>query len=931
VNNSTLSQLFILFFYTAALARSRPDPKILEAYRNIGLKFHPVGDSSGHTVAFVSRGAGYQITVAADGVTMDFSQNSRSKPSSIRMSFPGGKSIPAVEGFELQLSHDNFLIGQDRSRWRTNVPQYGKVLVRGVYPGIDVVYYGNGRQLEYDLIVLPGADVSRIRLALEGADRLQITPGEDLAIHTGTQEVLLRKPKIYQEINNRKRQVSGRYVLNGKGNVGFEIAKYDHSRALIIDPVLNYSTYFGGGGDAGAFAVATDSSGNVYLTGFSASADFPSTAGSVQTGKHEGSFAIFVSKLNSTGTGIVYSTYIGGTGDEEGYGIAVDSSGNAYVTGYTNSSDFPATAGSLQTTIGGSDDAFVLKLNPAGTALVYATYLGGRGSDAAYGVAVDASGNAYVAGTTASATFPATVGSYQKNYGGGTKDAFVSKLNSTGSQLLYSTFLGGSAEDVAFGLAVNTSGTAFVTGYTYSSNFPATVGALQTKSAGGSEAFVTALNAQGSALVYSTYLGGSGDDSASAITIDGSSSAFVTGYTGSGNFPHTNGVFQAAKAAGEDAFIAKLDPVGATLSFATFLGGTGDDFGLAIGVDSAGTVYVAGDTTSTDFPQSADAVQPSSQGGEFTSFLAILNQTGTVLNYGTYFGGGVHETAYGLTVGAPGQIFLAGYTASTDFPVTPGVLQLSSNGKEDAFVASFSGVSSPCSYALSFPDATVPVAGGSGSVTLTTGPGCSWTVTSNAAWLTVGAPRSGSGTASIIYTASTNTGQPTRSGDLTIAGITFPVTQIGGTSQPPTADSVTPKSGAGLSQTFTFKYSSGGGYKYLNEVHALINSSQSPAGGCSPYYVQANNALFLLSDDGITPLLGSITPGSAGTLQNGQCSISGTESSVSGSGNTLALNLAVTFSIGLLGDQTVYGYAIDNGNLSGTWKALGTYSIRFFF
>ncbi len=979
--------LLISFACASDIAQPRTYPITLEAYRNIGMKFQAVADSSGHADAFFSAGAGYKVTIADCNATMDFPSPSAAQPSSIHMSFAGRTTSPHIEGLDLAESHNNYLIGIDPSRWRTNIAQYGKVLCRGVYPGIDAIYYGNGRQLEYDLIVAPGTDPGRIQLAFVGAKNLKITPEGDLALQTKTQEARLRKPKIYQEFNGRKKDVAGRYVLKSQTQAGFEIVGYDHSRALIIDPILSYSTYLGGTGSEVAFAVATDSTGNIYVTGFTASLDFPVSTGSLQTSKHGGAFDIFVSKLNPSGTGLIYSTFIGGSGDEEGYGIAVDTSGNAYVTGYTNSSDFPVTTGSVQTKYGGADDAFVLKLNPAGTGLVYATYLGGTAAEAAYGIALDASGNAYIAGGTASANFPATPASYQNTYKGGTKDAFAAKFNSTGSQLLYSTFLGGSAEDVALGLAVNPLGTAFVTGYTSSSNFPVTAGALQTAAAGGYDAFVTALNAQGSALVYSTYLGGASNDSANAIAIDGSNNAFVAGYTASSNFPHGGGVFQPAKNAGDDAFVAKLDQTGGTLPFSTFLGGGGDDYALAIGVDSGGTVYVAGDTTSTDFPQSADAAQSISKGGDFTSFLSILNPAGVVLNYSTYFGGGGDETAFGLALTA-GQIVIVGYTSSTDFPVTSGVLQSVRGGGEDAFIAGFtnrtaqsptadsvtpnSGVGAAQSFTFKYSSAngysylnTVEALINSSSSSLNGACYAYYVVASNALYLENdagtgatgppltpgragtlqntqcsidGAGSSASGAGNMLMLTLASTFKSAFAGNQKLLGRAVDIGHqssgwqslgvwrtVAVVNTPPTADSVTPNAGSGTTQNFTFRYSSVNGYPYLNEVLALINGSLSGSGGCVTLYFPGSNALYLENDAGTGATGPPLTPGRAGTLQNSQCSIDGPGSSASGTGNTLALTLAVAFKASVSGNQTLFGYASDQGNLTSGWQTLGSW------
>jgi hypothetical protein len=393
------------------------------------------------------------------------------------------------------------------------------------------------------------------------------------------------------------------------------------------------------------------------VTGYTFSTDFPTTPGAFQSTFPGGGINVFVTKLDPTGSAPLYSTYLGGNGEEEGIGIAVDSSSNAYVTGYTTSTNFPTTPGAFQATLGGGRDAFVTKFNPTGSApLVYSTYLGGNGDDQGYGIAVDASGSAYVTGYTFSTDFPTTPGAFQSTFPGGGINVFVTKLDPTGSAPLYSTYLGGSGDDTGRGIAVDSSGNAYVTGITTSTNFPTTPGAFQTTKSGCSfctNVFVMKLNPIGSApLVYSTYLGGSGNNQGYGIVVDTLGNAYVTGYTTSTNFPTTPGAFQTAYAGGGlgNAFVTKLNPTGsAPLVYSTYLGGNGDDQGYGIAVDTLGTAYVTGATRSTNFPTTPGAFQTAFGGKSYYAFVTKLNPTGSVLAYSTYLGGSgedqSHDTA----------------------------------------------------------------------------------------------------------------------------------------------------------------------------------------------------------------------------------------------------------------------------------------------
>jgi hypothetical protein len=446
-------------------------------------------------------------------------------------------------------------------------------------------------------------------------------------------EVIFHKPLVYQPTTNdettgtHKGVIDGKFVLTAAQQVRFQIAAYDRSKPLVIDPTLAYSTYLGGRGDDEGFGIAVDAAGNAYVTGHTASTNFPTTPGAFQTTFGGGFGDAFVSKLNAAGSALLYSTYLGGSTDDLGSGIAIDASGDAYVTGHTDSSNFPTTAGAFQTTSGGFTDAFVSKLNTVGSALLYSTYLGGSDGELGNSIAVDASGNAYVTGQTNSTNFPITAGAFQTTIGGGGLDAFVSKLNAAGSALLYSTYLGGRDVEGGNGIAVDASGNAYVTGGTLSSNFPVTPGAFQTTCPECNnhivgDTFVSKLNPVGSALVYSTYLGGSGQDGDFGIAVDASGNAYVTGFTSSSDFPTTPGAFQTTLKGSQNAFFSKLNASGSALLYSTYLGGSSGDIGDRIAVDASGNAYVTGATASSNYPTTPGAFQTAFGGGTLDAFVS---------------------------------------------------------------------------------------------------------------------------------------------------------------------------------------------------------------------------------------------------------------------------------------------------------------------
>jgi hypothetical protein len=562
-----------------------------------------------------------------------------------------------------------------------------------VYPGIDVVYYGNQRRLEYDFVVEPGRNPDAIALEFAGAEKMEVEPETgDLLLGIGEKIIRQHKPVVYQETSAGKREVDGRYALRSGGRVGFEVGEYDRNATLIIDPVLVYSTFLGGNGSQEqGKSIAVDSTGNAYVAGFTESADFP-TANAAQ-GTNRGAFDVFVTKLNAAGSALVYSTYLGGSGSELCQALAVDSTGNAYVTGSTVSTDFP-TVNAIQSTTGspGASDAFVAKLSTSGSALVYSTYLGGTGFEAGISIAVDSTGNAYVTGFTESTNFP-IANALQSTFGP-PADAFVTKLNAAGSALVYSTFLGGIGQDQGESIAVDSAGNTFVTGYTHSNDFP-TLNALQGTPGGDRDAFVTKLNAAGSALVYSTYLGGSDLDVSESMAVDSAGNAYLTGMTHSANFPTANAL-QSALGGLADSFVTKLNATGSALVYSTYLGGNEHDVGYGIAVDPAGNASVTGFTVSTNFPVVNPFQSTIGRAGFEDAFVTKLNAAGSALVYSTYLGGTDRDGGFAIAVDSAGDAYVTGSTFSRCFPTTAGAFDTSwSLGFEDAFITKISETAQP--------------------------------------------------------------------------------------------------------------------------------------------------------------------------------------------------------------------------------------------
>jgi hypothetical protein len=684
---------------TAATRRWTP-----ETFQRLPLNFEFNRGQADAQISFIAHASGYSLFLKPTEAVFQFPASAKS--SLLRMQFAGANAAPQVTGLDELPGKINYFIGNDPRKWHTNIPNYSRVHYRNLYPGVDLTYYGQQRRLEYDFVVAPGFDPRVIQLVFAGAERLSIDGQGDLLIRTSGGEVRQHKPVVYQQVGIERRTIDGRYVRTGKYQVGFEIAEYDATRPLVIDPVLVYSTYFGSANLEFGNSIAVDTVDAVYITGKIVSTSSPQASPGFDPGD------AFVMKINASGNSLAFLTYFGGNNLEEGLGITTDITGT-YVTGSTASTNFP-TLNPYQSTFGGGlSDAFVAKLDPTGCFILYSTYLGGSGAGEEKGlsIAVDSANNALVTGKTTSTDFPRQ-NPLQSSNGGGS-DAFVTKFNASGSDLLFSTYLGGSGEDEGFGIAVDSADSPYVTGRTSSENFPVVASsAYQTTKLNGFDAFVTRLNLNGSLLLYSTYLGGSvglnATDEGRDIAVDSVGNAYVTGDTESIDFPITAGnAYQTLFGGVRDAFVAKINTVAAgaeSLVYSTYLGGSNDDGGMSIAVGSRGDVHITGSTSSGNFPVVNGLAQqkfggirncPSPDGNVTQTlicrdaFVAELNTTLTgaaSVLFSTYLGGSLDDVGLGIAVDSRGNSYVTGFTSSSDFPLVD-PMQPGFGGGFDAFVA----------------------------------------------------------------------------------------------------------------------------------------------------------------------------------------------------------------------------------------------------
>ncbi len=644
-------------------------------------------NAGGATMWFTHDGALYQFTrmihgddTGSDDPTDLFRDHEPDSVESIsiRASFVGANPNPEMVGVEMMEYKCNYFIGNDPEEWHTDVPNYKAIVYEEVYSGIDLKYYSNGKQMEYDFIVSPGVDPSQISVRYEGAKSLSVNVAGELVVETEWGEVVERRPVVYQLEDGSRNSIEAEYLLAGDNSFGFSLGKdYNRALPLVIDPVLAYSTYLGGSGVEEGLGIAVDGYGNAYVTGYTISSDFPVEEG-YQMSCHVGNNDVFVSKLDSTGNSLIYSTFLGGNSSEYGVDIAVDASGNAYIAGRTASTDFPTENPYDAAFQGGDYDAFVTKLDSSGNALSFSTYLGGGGNERAHGIGIDSSGCAYVTGWTGSTDFP-TENPYQAALQGGGVDAFVTKLSSSGGSLVYSTYLGGSSGDGENGgIAVDQSGAVYIAGTTESTDFPV-VNPYQGVYQGDGDGFVAKLSSSGDSLIYSTYIGGSELDEVFGMAVDATGAAHLTGVTRSTDFP-THNPCQQYYQGYTDVFVTKLSLSGDSLVYSTFLGGSSGEIGFGVAVEATGEAYVTGRTNSSNFPV-ASPYQTNE--GDYDVFVTKLSYGGGMI-YSTYLGRGGAEYGYDIAVDVAGAAYVTGGTHSTYFPVADPYQTV--QGGLDAFV-----------------------------------------------------------------------------------------------------------------------------------------------------------------------------------------------------------------------------------------------------
>jgi hypothetical protein len=937
----------------ALLVAGAPGIFAAQQDRSLPLFFFPNTGQAGASVRYIAQ------TPDLAAQFLDGSAVFQAGGHRLSVRFAGAEPGVSIEARERLEGNANFFLGT--SGWKTDVPTYGRIVYKGVYPGIDMSYGGTGRHVKSEFLVSPGANPGLIRM--EYSEPVAIDSKGNLTAGGFVEQA----PQVYQ----KNEPIAGRYRLLDAHTVGFEIGAYDSGAPLLIDPTISYSTYLGGSGLTAITGVAVDSSSNLYVTGWTEALNFP-VAGAYQA-TNQGSVNVVVAKLNSAGSALLYATYIGGKSTDKGAAIAVDSSGEAYVTGSTSSSNFPLVL-SNRSTIGGSTTAFVLKLNAAGNALLYSGYLGGTSYDTGNAIAVDSGGHAYIAGDTQSANFP-NQNSLQGPIGGGT-DAFVTVFSPAGV-IQFSTFLGGSGNEHAGGIAVDALGDVFVGGSTTSANFPTTV-PLQSALKGTQDAFLTKITYAG-VVGFSTYFGGSGGSpqQINAVALDSAGNAYVTGVTTSTDFPVTTGAFQNAIGGPQNAFAAKITAAG-TLAYSTFLGGAAYDWGSGIAVSAAGNAYVGGYTASQDFPV-ANAAQ-TAFGGLYDAFISEFNSAGNGLIFSTFYGGAGSDTANAIALDASANIYVGGQTGSSNFPLTnayqstlaasstgwvarigvsavppttPAVVSVSptsGSGSTVTFTAKYSdsgGGSTLTSAALLVNSTASPAYGcyvsynpglnvfslynDAGTAVLSTvtpggqaaqndecalnGVGSSATVSGTSLTVTFAitfqTPFTGSQSVYLSAAdASSNTG-------LQVEGA-YTVTIAPGT---PQISSVSPNAGSGTGATFTFVYSDTVYANNLTSAAFLFNTSVSFSNACYVVYNIAASTVTLTANNGTSTT--SVALGSSTALQNSQCTV--TNTSATQSGLSIVFSASVYFKGAFNGTQNIYMYAAV-GSLNTGWVAEGTFA-----
>ena len=948
------------------------------------------------SVRFGAHGTGFTATFEGSGITYNFSNND--KTARVKMRWLGSANAPLMTPLDGMPGISNYYLGNDPSRWVTEVPNYGRLRMESIYKGIDLVYYGRGREVEYDLVVAPGADPRLIRLSFEGAVSRRINEVGDLIVATGVGELVQRKPNVYQGSGAQRTVVAASYELRKDDVVGIALGTYDKTRQLVIDPVVAWGTSLGSGQNGGGTGkgVAVDSSGNVYVTGFTNASDFPVVSAYKSTLCNTSfcnSSKAFLTKFSPDGLTLIFSTYFGGSSNDSAYAIALDKTGNPYITGTTSSSDFPTKA-AYNATASGLEDAFVAKFTTSG-GLTYSTYIGGISIDIANAIAVDASGNAYITGSTSSSNFPA-VGAYQTSLVG-SSDAFVTKLAATGSTLIFSTFLGGNFGDVGNAIDLGPTGNIFVAGSTQSTTFP-TKAAFQSAAGSVSQnGFLTQLDAAGSTLVYSTLFGSTA--LISGIAIDAAGSAFITGSV-FGSIPIKNSI-QPTIIPGNDGFIAKFAADGASLVYSNYLGASGS----AIRIDTNGNATVVGTVISPNFP-TVGAFNPRNQGQD--GFITQFNANGTAITFSSFIGGNSSDRAFGLALDASGGFYVVGDSYSNDFPsagsykytATPFVIKLTgstttvpvtfntmpaglnlivdgftfatpktfqwapsvthqisalspqstagpnvsnylswSHGGTQSqslitpaaaanYTANFDNLT--CVYSFSSPNVITGQLAGYSSVTVNTQAGCIWTPMSSVSWLTLNSGIQ-TGSQGFYYTFEANASGKSRTAIITVGGATFTVTQQ---NTVPVPSYVLPCCGpsSGLSGSFTFIFNDADGSADLSVSNILINNFLDGRVGCYLAFDHQGQVLYLVNDTGssIAGMPFDANGQGSGVLSNSQCSVDGLRTAINrntGSPTRVSLVVGLTFTGSFGGNKVIYIAARDKVGLNSGWIPAGTWNV----
>jgi uncharacterized protein (TIGR03437 family) len=632
-------------------------------------------------VQYLARGNGHTLFLTNNGAVMRLKRAGESART-LRMTLQGGHEPAGIDALDASPTRSNYFVGKDGAQWRRDVPHFSRVRYRSVYKGIDLVYHSSEGQLEYDFVVAPGAAAEGIAIRFDGADQIRVNRAGELELALGGRTLVHRQPVAYQEVAGQRRMVPAAYEVRD-GAAGFRLGAYDHELPLVIDPVVVYSTYIGGNLGEMVNAVAVDKDGNTYLTGETNSIDFPVVGTPIMQPRYSLSYS-FVVKVNAAGNKILFSSYIGGSSNTRGLAIAVDSDANVYLGGVTGARDFPL-ANPTQNNQPGLNIGYVMKLNPQGDKLLFSTYIGGERNDRVDALAIDGQGSIYVTGYASSTTLP-VVNAFQPKIGG-SSDGLVAKFAAPNYRLAYCSYLGGVGVDEPYGIAVDSSGSAFVTGYTWSPNL-ATTGAYQTKMLSSGDGFLLKVRPAGDTLAFYTYLGGANEDHPQALALDNSGNPVIVGSTSSKNYPVSANAIQKELKGYEDVFLTKLDANGTSMVYSTYLGGTqptGSHYleeARGVAVDRQGNMVVTGVTNSSDFPR-VRSLQ--AFGGGTDAFLFALDPAGDKILYSTPIGGAKDEVAHGLAIDPSGAVYVGGHSLSADFPLKA-ALRSAFAGNEEGFL-----------------------------------------------------------------------------------------------------------------------------------------------------------------------------------------------------------------------------------------------------